>query len=314
VSTAPITTTPNLKIITQTELAPATGPMTRLRSPLQILGPVSRLGLGCSRLGSVLTTGSTDDALNLIAVALDSGITFFDTADIYGQGQSEQLLSKALKKRDGFILGTKVGQRFSQLDRFLLPLKKPLVAMARCSSTLRARIATRRSGDLPRDFAPLYLRRAVEMSLRRLGRECADIVYLHSPRLEHLRSGDAVGALDRMRAEGKVRVVGVACDTPQIVWECLKDERISVLQVPFGLNSQEFRDSISVARSKGIAIIAREILKGARNSTGPLPRNTVQDCVRFVVAEPHVDVALIGTTSAAHLRECVAALRNMAAE
>ena len=74
----------------------------------------SMLGMGCSRLGSFLSKGNHREAVATISVAVERGITYFDTSDIYGQGDSERLLGAALSdKRDRVLIATKAGRRFS---------------------------------------------------------------------------------------------------------------------------------------------------------------------------------------------------------
>src|SRR6266436_7155302 len=86
------------------------------------LGEVSVLGLGCARLGSLTEPRSRRESLSLIAAAVNAGITLFDTADIYAQGESERILGEALKSIDAYIV-TKAGQRFPFAKRVLLPLR-----------------------------------------------------------------------------------------------------------------------------------------------------------------------------------------------
>jgi aryl-alcohol dehydrogenase-like predicted oxidoreductase len=86
------------------------------------LGEVSVLGLGCARLGSLTAARTRRESLLLIAAAANAGITLFDTADIYGQGESERILGEALKSVDACIV-TKAGQRFSLAKSVLLPVR-----------------------------------------------------------------------------------------------------------------------------------------------------------------------------------------------
>ena len=89
---------------------------------LASVGEVSVLGLGCARLGSVMANRTRRESLSLIAAAVNAGITLFDTADIYAQGESERLLGEALKSTDACIV-TKAGQMFPFAERVLFPLR-----------------------------------------------------------------------------------------------------------------------------------------------------------------------------------------------
>src|SRR5580704_4218861 len=89
---------------------------------LASLGEVSVLGLGCSRLGSLMASRTRRESLSLIAAAVNAGITLFDTADTYAQGESERLLGEALKSIDACVV-TKAGQMFPFAERVLLPLR-----------------------------------------------------------------------------------------------------------------------------------------------------------------------------------------------
>jgi len=157
---------------------------------------VSEVGFG---VWSVATTwwGVRDGALarRLLAEALDLGITFFDTADIYGEGQGETLLAEVFAgRRERIVIATKFGyDRQSQHGP--------------------------RTGhsELPQDWSPAFLRRAVEASLRRLATDYIDIYQLHNPRLEAITRPDLWEELGRLKAEGKIRANGVALG-PDIGW------------------------------------------------------------------------------------------------
>lgn len=102
--------------------APAGSRQEMQYKQLSSLGQVSLLGLGCGGLGSLARTRTRRESLSLIAAALRSGITLFDTADIYAQGESERLLGEALRSADARVI-TKAGQQFPLAQRVLLPLR-----------------------------------------------------------------------------------------------------------------------------------------------------------------------------------------------
>jgi aryl-alcohol dehydrogenase-like predicted oxidoreductase len=132
----------------------------------------SVVGLGCNNFGQRI-----DEAASIAVVhaALDAGITFFDTADVYADGKSEEFLGKALGKRRGQVLiATKFGHK---------------------------------RGHPERGARPTYIRRAVELSLRRLGTDVIDLYQLHTPD-PAVPIADTLGALDELVQAGKVREIG----------------------------------------------------------------------------------------------------------
>jgi aryl-alcohol dehydrogenase-like predicted oxidoreductase len=133
---------------------------------------VSVIGLGCNNFGRRL---DADRTVSVVRTALDAGITFFDTADIYGETKSEEFLGRALGKRRGdVVVATKFG----------MPVDE------------------RRRGAKPE-----YIRRAVEDSLRRLGTDRIDLYQIHQPDPE-TPIGDTLSALNELVIAGKVREIG----------------------------------------------------------------------------------------------------------
>jgi aryl-alcohol dehydrogenase-like predicted oxidoreductase len=133
---------------------------------------VSVAGLGCNNFGWRIDAQSSATAVN---AALDAGINFFDTADIYGGGQSEEFLGRALKeRRNNVLIATKFGMKMDE----------------------------QRHGARPE-----YLRQAVEDSLRRLGTDRIDLYQQHQPDSD-VPIADTLGALNELVRAGKVREIG----------------------------------------------------------------------------------------------------------
>lgn len=149
---------------------------------------VSEIGFG---VWTVSTTwwGIADEAvgISLLRQAFDLGITFFDTADTYGNGLGETILAKALGgQRERITIGTKFGYDFSH------------------------HTARRGHEELPHDWRPEYVRAALEESLKRLQTDRVDLYQLHNPRLDAIQRDDLFATLEALKREGKIRAYGPA--------------------------------------------------------------------------------------------------------
>ena len=133
---------------------------------------VSLAGLGCNNFGWRI---DADGTAAVVSAAIESGINFFDTADIYGGGQSEEFLGRALKgRRDKVLIATKFGMKM---------------------------------GEGKEGAKPAYIRQAAEDSLRRLGTDHIDLYQIHKPD-PSTPIADTLGALDELVKAGKVREIG----------------------------------------------------------------------------------------------------------
>ncbi|AOY57250.1 aldo/keto reductase [Desulfococcus multivorans] len=197
---------------------------------------VSEIGFGSWAVGGGhrgLGYGPTDDRNSLRAIreACEAGCNFFDTADSYGFGHSEELLGQALHRhRHEVIIATKVGYDFYRSP----PLQ---------------------------NFHPAYIRFALHQSLQRLRTEYVDLYQLHNPPPEILFRSDVIEALDALRQQGKIRCLGVSVNLVQDAVEALAAAWPEVVQVPYNLLAPEAETMIfSEATRKQIGIIAREPL------------------------------------------------------
>src|SRR5918997_2022080 len=180
----------------------------------------SEIAFGTWALGSTWW-GETDDAGRLIGRALELGITFFDTGNVYGQGGNEELVGRALARadRDSIQISTKFGYVLDS-DR-----------------------QAHSEGERPHDWSPEHTRKSLEASLRRLGTDYVDLYQLHNPRMDGVRSDELFSELERLRDEGKLRHYGVALG-PAIGWrdegvEALRTRRITSIQTVYNLLEQE---------------------------------------------------------------------------
>ena len=150
---------------------------------------ISTVGFGVWTVSTTMW-GITDHKtrIRLLQRALELGITFFDTADVYGDGEGETLLAEALgSRRDDIVIATKFGYDF-----YNHPGIQP------------------GQRERPHDWSPSFARKACEESLRRLNTDRIDLYQLHNPRLNALEADDLWAELEAMKAEGKIRAIGAA--------------------------------------------------------------------------------------------------------
>ncbi len=197
---------------------------------------VSEVGFGAWAIGGNAhgnSYGPTDDGQAVAAVrrGVELGVTFFDTADVYGWGHSEELLGKALKEtRDRVVIATKVGGDFYH-------------------------------GGVRLNFSPDYLAFALERSLRRLQTDHVDLWQLHNPPLQVLYDPAVLQVLELLRSKGKVLHLGVSVHEPGEAIAAMAQEQFEVLQLPFNLFRTEWLEEVfPMAADRGVGIIAREPL------------------------------------------------------
>jgi aryl-alcohol dehydrogenase-like predicted oxidoreductase len=158
---------------------------------------VSEVGFGLWTLSTGWWGTYTDEqAVALMRQALDLGITLFDAADTYGNGRSEHLIAQAFEgRRDEIVIATKVGYDF----------------------VTHGEERGRGQREIPQDFSPAAIRRAVDAALGRLKTDCIDILQLHNIRMEQAEDDALWAVLEDLRAEGKIKVGGLALG-PAIGW------------------------------------------------------------------------------------------------
>jgi aryl-alcohol dehydrogenase-like predicted oxidoreductase len=203
---------------------------------------VSRQGFGCMGLSHVYGQADEAESLRTLDRAIELGINFLDTADVYGLGHNEQLLARALKgRREKLVVATKFGNR---LDREW------------ASRAL--------------DGRPEYVRQAIEASLLRLGTDYVDLYYLH--RLDpQVPIEETVGELGRLKAEGKIRAVGLSEVDAAILRRAHRTHPIAALQSEYSLWTREVEEEIlPTARKLGIGFVAYSPL-GRGFLAGSLP-------------------------------------------
>jgi aryl-alcohol dehydrogenase-like predicted oxidoreductase len=201
----------------------------------------SEIGFGTWALGSTwwgkITRG---EGVNLIERAIDLGITFFDTGDVYGSGANEEIVGKALAgvPRDGIQISTKFGY------------------------VIEGGRQEHSQGERPQDWSPTHVRAALEASLARLGTDHVDLYQLHNPRMDAIERDDLYEELDRLRDEGKIRHYGIALG-PAIGWReeglrAIATRSISAVQTVYNVLEQDpGRDFLEAAEGRGVGVMAR---------------------------------------------------------
>lgn len=260
------------------------------------------LGLGCSRIGSFGNATPMRDIRTLLERALEIGVNLFDTADIYGQGDSEREIGKLLKgRRERAFVVTKAGKCFSAKMRLMRPLKpllKPLLGMR---GSAKGAVVAQRDANLGTDFSPRHITAAADASLRRLGFDHLDALLLHSPPAAEIVP--AVGeALAGLKKAGKVRHVGISCDDFEALKAALEIPNVELLELPLDVIDEAIRTQLTeVIRKRSIGVLAREVLRMQ-------PGVPAKRALQRAASRDGVTSVILGTSSVRHLEDAVAAL------
>ena len=220
---------------------------------------VSEIGFG----NWTVTTGWWGDytqaeAVDIHRAAFDAGITFFDTADAYAEGEGERTLGKALSAvRDEIVIATKFGYDISD----------------------ESTASRRGQQERRKDFGIDAVRAALDASLERLGVDCIDLYQLHNPRMPHLDSDELFAFLDDARAAGKIRAYGIALG-PKIGWldegaYGMRRRDLAAVQMIYNILEQDpGRDLLRVGTETDTRMVVR-----VPHSSGMLEGNLTADTV-----------------------------------
>ncbi|MFB6645879.1 aldo/keto reductase [Bacillus toyonensis] len=194
---------------------------------------VTEMGLGCMSLGT-----SETEAMRIIDEAIDLGINFFDTADLYDYGLNEEFVGKALKgKRDQIVLTTKVGNRW-----------------------------TEEKNGWAWDPSKAYIKAEVKESLRRLQTDYIDLYQLHGGTLED-PIDETIEAFEELKKEGIIRHYGISSIRPNVIRDYAKRSNIVSVLMEYSLLNRRPEEWFPLLNEHQISVIAR----------GPLAKGILTD-------------------------------------
>jgi len=200
---------------------------------------VSEIGFGAWGIGGPTMAGDipigwgkVDDhqSVEALKIAFNRGINFYDTADFYGLGHSEELIGKTFGNRHDVIIATKVGHRLND------------------------------DGSIFLDYSKSHIIDACNKSLKRLNRESIDYYQLHSAKIGHLKDGECIEAMEQLQREGKIKYWGLSLNTfhPELEAEFLLERNLgNGFQIVFNIINQRGLEVIKKSNEMGYGIIAR---------------------------------------------------------
>ena len=205
---------------------------------------VSEIGLGCWQIGWCWGDVSDNEARDLLNEALDKGVNFFDTSDTYGDGRSERFLSEIIKSStEKIYVTTKLGRRI-------------------------------RGTKYPRGYKHYPMEEFIDRSLKNLGVECIDLVQLHCPPIETIKTKETFEIMDELVKKGKIANYGVSVHTIEDALEAIKFPNVKSIQMVFNVFRQKPAENfLSLTKEKKVAVIARGPLASGL-LTGEIDANT----------------------------------------
>ncbi|MBL7490491.1 aldo/keto reductase [Frankia sp. AgB1.9] len=244
---------------------------------------VSVVGLGTWQLGADWGAVDETSALDVLAAAVEQGVTLFDTADVYGDGRSEQLIGRFLREHpdSGVFVATKMGRRLAQV---------------------------------PENYVLANFRAWNDRSRRNLGVDRLDLVQLHCPPTSVITGGEVYDALDTMVAEGRIASYGVSVETVAEGLAALGRPHVASVQIILNaFRRKPLEEFLPAARAAGVGVLARVPLASGLLS-GRYDGNTVFDPSDHRSFNRHGEAFDVGETfSGVDYATGVAAAREFAA-
>jgi aryl-alcohol dehydrogenase-like predicted oxidoreductase len=186
---------------------------------------VGVVGLGAWQLGADWGAVDESDAIAVLRAAIDGGVTFIDTADVYGDGRSERLVGEVLKSAEGLTVATKMGRRVEQV---------------------------------PENYTPANFRAWNDRSRRNLGVDTIDLVQLHCPPTPVYSSDEVFDALDTLVDEGRIAAYGVSVETCAEALTAIARPNVASVQIILNAFRLKPLDKVlPAAQAAGVGIIAR---------------------------------------------------------
>jgi aryl-alcohol dehydrogenase-like predicted oxidoreductase len=209
---------------------------------------VSEIGFGAWAIGAEWGPVSAEDALNALHTAIDNGVNFIDTADVYGDGRSERLVSQVLKERSERVyVATKAGRRLNP--------------------------------HVPEGFTRENLTAFIERSLKNLDVDALDLVQLHCPPYQVYYMPEVFGILDDLVQAGKLRYYGVSVEKVEEAIKALEYPNLQSVQIIFNIFRQRPAELFfELAKERQVGILARVplasgLLTGKMSSQTSFPSN-----------------------------------------
>jgi Predicted oxidoreductases (related to aryl-alcohol dehydrogenases) len=189
---------------------------------------VTEIGFGAWQIGSAWGDVSEDDGKAALNAALDAGITFIDTADVYGDGRSEKIIAEVLKARGG---------------------KRPFVA---------SKAGRRLNPHVVEGYTKANIEAFIDRSLQNLGVEILDLVQLHCPPVEAYWRPELFAAMDEIQKSGKIKAYGVSVEKVEEALKAIEYPGVVSVQIIYNLFRQRPASLFfQEARKKNVAVIAR---------------------------------------------------------
>jgi aryl-alcohol dehydrogenase-like predicted oxidoreductase len=187
---------------------------------------IGEVGLGCWQFGGDFGDMQEETAMSIMAAAVENGVNFFDTANVYGAGRSENLIGRFLKQ---------------------------------CSTPVTVATKFGRGDDVyPNNYSEDFMCRSVEGSLKRLGVDRLDLLQLHCVPPEVLRQGEIFDWLRKLKQEGLIREFGASVETIAEGLLCMEQDGLLSLQVIFNIFRQKLvAELLPRAKSRGVGMIVR---------------------------------------------------------